>query len=58
MRGGLNKAWGVLVKWEEDETEGMRLAVGIWEVWDGWDFNGLGASVVGAEGRVRWGVVE
>ena len=47
-----------MAEWEEDEAEGMRLAVGIREVREGWDFCGLGASVVGAGGRVRWGVVE
>ena len=31
----------------------MKLAVGMWEVRDGWDFCGLGASVEGAMGVGR-----
>ena len=54
----MNKAWGVLAEWEEDDSDGMILAVGIWEVRGGWNFCGLGANVVGAGGRVRWEVVE
>ena len=46
---------GVLDECEEDEAEGMRLAVGFWEVREGWDFCGLGASVEGAMGKGRWG---
>ena len=52
---GVEQSMGVLADWEEDDADGMRLAIGIWEVRGGWDFCGLGASVVGAGGRVRWG---
>jgi hypothetical protein len=45
LRGGLNRAWGVLEEYEEDE-EGIRLAAGTWDR-EGWVFWGLEASVVG-----------
>ena len=52
---GVKKAWGVLDECEEDEAEGMRLVVGIWEVQEGWDFWGLGASVEGTGGGAGGG---
>ena len=33
-----------------EEVEGMRLAVGMWEVCEDWGFCGLGASVEGLMG--------